>query len=216
MNQLQKDFWERTHNFRQYSHPIVKYFGTQRVDFLRKFIKADEVNNILDVGAGGGFSSFYLRSICQDIVATDFSKRMLIENPINKKILADAYFLPFRSNSFDMVCAWELFHHLDDHETAIEEIIRVARKYICVFEVNRNNPVQFLYALANKEHRGIIKFSKKYFLKLFEKKVKVIKNATGGIIFPNKTPLWIFPFLSKMPFVIPFVGISNFIICEKR
>jgi len=187
----------------------------QRVNFLRNFIKIGGLKNILDVGAGEGFSSFYLQEICQDVVATDLSRKMLIKNPVKKKIIADIYSLPFRSGSFDMVCAWEVLHHLDNHETAVEEVIRVSKRYACIFEVNRDNPVQFLFGIIDKEHRGAIRFSKKYLLKLFDKKARIIGHATTGVIFPNKTPSFIFPFLSKINFVMPFIGISNFIICEK-
>ncbi|MDP2904835.1 MAG: hypothetical protein Q8O22_00860, partial [Candidatus Omnitrophota bacterium] len=89
------------------------------------------------------------------------------------------------------------------------------RKYICVFEVNRNNPAQFIYALTHREHRGVIKFSRKYLSGLFKNKTKLVKQASAGVIFPNKTPGFIFPFLKRAPFVIPIFGISNFIICEK-
>lgn len=215
MNQLQKNFWSREHNFREYTHPVVRHFSTQRVDFLNKFIKAGEVKSILDVGAGEGFSSFYLQEICPEVVAVDSSAKMLGKNPVNKRIIADACFLPFRSDSFDMVCAWEVFHHLDDHTVAAEEIIRVAKRYICIFEVNRDNPVQFLYALLNREHRLAIKFTMKYLIEIFGKKTRIIKHTSTGVIFPNKTPAFIFPFLKNIPFRVPF-GISNFIVCEKK
>lgn len=215
MNQLQRAFWSGEHNFREYSHPVVRYFSTQRVNFIKRFIKSTEVRNILDVGAGEGFSSFYLQGICPEVVTVDFSAKMLSKNPVSKKIIADAYSLPFRNNSFDMVCAWEMLHHLDNHADAAEEIIRVAKRYICIFEVNRDNAVQFLYALLNKEHRGAIKFTKKYLLGIFGKKTRIIKYATTGVIFPNRTPAFIFPLLKNIPFTVPF-GISNFIVCEKK
>lgn len=215
MSQLQKVFWNKEHNFREYTHPIVRYFSTQRINFLGQFIKLDSRSNILDVGAGEGFSSYYLQQISKDVFATDFSRKMLIKNPVVKKIISDAYALPFRSNSFDMVCAWEVFHHLDNCKNAAEEITRVSKKYICIFEVNRNNPIQFFYGLANKEHRGVLKFSSGYLLRLFGERVRIIKYATTGVIFPNKTPLFLFPILTKIPFALPFFGISNFIICEK-
>jgi ubiquinone/menaquinone biosynthesis C-methylase UbiE len=215
MNQLQKTFWESEHDFRTYAHPVVEHFSAQRINFLRKFISPDEIGSVLDAGAGAGFSSFYLQGVCRNLVAADSSMRMLSRNPVRKKALADIHHLPFKDNCFDMVCAWEVLHHLDNPEAAAGEIIRVSKKYICVFEVNRNNPAQFLFGLMNKEHRGAMKFSKRYLLRLFNKKAGIIKHATAGVIFPNRTPVWMFYLLRRLPFTMPLCGISNFILCEK-
>jgi ubiquinone/menaquinone biosynthesis C-methylase UbiE len=42
-------------------------------------------------------------------------------------VRADARFLPWRAHSFDVVTSWNVFHHLDDAERVIAEMLRVLK-----------------------------------------------------------------------------------------
>ena len=74
-------------------------------------------------------------------------------NPCKKKLQASATDLPLEDNSFDLVTCSHLLHHLSDEDKvkAINEMKRVARKKVVVYELYRNNPLNFLFGLVVQE-----------------------------------------------------------------
>ena len=37
-----------------------------------------------------------------------------------------------------------------------------------------------------------------------------------GAIFPNKTPAWLYPWLARVPYKMPLVGISQLVVARKE
>ena len=214
---LEKRYWENVKRAgeikRDANHPVVTFFASQRIEYLKKFIDFNNVKNALDVGCGTGFSAAHFQPSI-DLIGIDFSLRNLIIAPIKTKVQASAYCLPFSSNTFDLVYGWDFLHHLDSPEKSVIEMARVTKKYLVLFEPNSNNPIQFLYAFSNKHERGTLKFNKNKLLEFLDIiKFKLIKCDTVGWTFAGATPQAMLGFNKRLPFSHR-MGVSNVLICE--
>ncbi len=215
---LEKRYWETVKRVgeikRPAAHPVVTFFATQRIEYMKKFIDFNSIKNALDVGCGTGFSTVHFPSSIK-LVGLDFSFRNLTIAPIENKIQGSAYLLPFPSSTFDLVYGWDFLHHLDSPERSVTEMARVAKKYLVLFEPNRDNPIQFLYALSNKNERETLKFNKKRLLELLDNiKFKLIKCDTVGWTFAGVTPTFSLCINKHLPFS-HIMGVSVVMICEK-
>jgi SAM-dependent methyltransferase len=143
---------------------------------------------------------------------------MLRRNPLYEKgklVEGDVRTLPFPPGSFDLVYGWEVLHHISDPGTVVAEMARVSRRYVLLAEPNRANPAQFGFALADREHRWVLRYGHGYLRRLIEGAgLKVLRIRTGGWVFPNKTPRWLLPLLKAMPYWFP-LGITNWALGEK-
>lgn len=215
--QSQKEYWERTQltHRRNPAHPVIKSFALSKIRQIRKFVDLDETTRLLDVGAGNGFFSFYLDQICK-VTATDLSETMISMNPVKKKMVMDAASLTFEDNSFDVVFACSLLHHVSEPADVIGEMKRVSSKTVILIEPNRTNPLVYLFCLCVREERAALKFSLSYVKELLLKSgLKVVKALSHGIIAPNKTPEFLLPIIRFFDVKIPFLGFDNIFICEK-
>jgi len=78
-------------------------------------------------------------------------------------VIADAHYLPFRNNVFDIVTSQHLVEHLHTPERAIKEMLRVSK-----WKVHVTCPHRFShYAKITKEHLHF--FNKRWFLQLAKK-----------------------------------------------
>lgn len=212
----QKEYWERKslQKRRSPKHPVVEAFAKPKINYIKKYIKFSKETTLLDVGCGNGFFSYHFSRLC-DVTGTDFSRQMLVINPITKKFLANAEKLPFEDNSFDVVFCSNLLHHLKNVEKCISEMVRVSKKYIIVSEPNRNNPFLFIFSAIVKEERKGLKFSLNYLKNMLRRRgLNIISSISTGMIFPNKTPTFLLPLLNLFNFNFPF-GSFNIIITKK-
>jgi len=216
---FEKDFWEDAKNIgeikRSPSHPVVKFFSNQRIEYIKKFLDFNSISSALDIGCGTGFSSYYFPTSLK-LVGLDFSYRNLALNPLKNKTQASAYSLPFQDNSFDLVYGWDFLHHLESPEKSVLEMSRITRKYIVLFEPNRNNPIQFFYGLLNSQERGTLEFNQKKLLKLIEKiNFRIISCDSVGWVFAGASPTFSLRFAKQLSFSHK-LGISSVIISEKK
>ncbi len=213
---FQKDYWERENlkKRRDPRHPVIYNYVVPRINLLRSCIDINKETKLLDVGCGNGFFTYYFDKIC-DTCGVDYSEMLIKANPVDKKIVMDANNLKFGDNSFDIVFANALLHHIDNIDKVLQEMRRVSKKYVIILDANRNHPPLFLFALLVKEERNILKFSLSYLKrKASENGLRVINSFSYGILFPNKTPTFLASLVKWTNFKQPW-GITNFIICEK-
>ena len=213
---FQKDYWERKDLKKRRSpqHPIIAAYVISRINLLRKYVAINKETTLLDVGCGNGFFTYHFEQIC-DATGIDYSEKLIALNPAKKKMVMDANNLEFEDNSFDIVFANALLHHVDNTNRVIQEMKRVSKKYVVIFDANRNNPLLFLFSLLVKEERKALRFSKRYLIRRVENNgLRVIKSFSYGLAFPNKTPSCCLPLMKWLNFKNPF-GITNFIITEK-
>ena len=214
----QRVYWEADHGFRLYDHPVVRFFAMQRIRFIQNWLDLEHTANALDIGCGDGFSTYYMYESVRNIWAVDRSHRMLTRHPLKnlgRVAMSDALKLPFGDNTFDLVFGWEMLHHIAEPARAVAEMARVSRRYVLTAEPNRNNPLQFAFALLDREHRWVLHYTLPFMQGLFESVgLQVERAASGGWVFPNKTPTWLLPLLQRLPYTSP-IGISNWVLGSK-
>ena len=217
---FQKDYWEHNANARDYKHPVVDFFVKQRIDWVKKYIDLSKVKSAYDVGCGDGFATYYFDKIIPKVEGGDIAEYMLDKNPLprNKLQVIDAEDLPLKNRSYDLVYTWEVLHHVPNPQKAVNEMARVSKKYVLIFEPNRNNPLKFMFGLLNKQERGTLRSTRKYLRKLcLNAGLEIIACQYVGKITPNKTPEGLVPLMKKLPFKSTiFTGISVAILAEVK
>lgn len=215
----QHQHWDEDERYRPCDHPVPIAFADQRIRYIRSWLDMSDVHSALDVGCGNGLSMYRLLPSIHRIIGVDRSANMLHKHPcrrLSRLAMADATQLPFPDNAFDLVYGWEVLHHIADPACVVREAVRVARRWVLFAEPNRRNPFQFAYALYDREHRWVLRYSLRFMRRLLSDAGCEVRHASqGGWIFPNVTPLTLVPLLRLLPFRCP-VAISNWVLGEKR
>lgn len=213
---FQHKYWQKKTKSRDSNHPVVSFFVKQRIEFISKFLPFTKIKSILDVGSGRGHIVKYI-SKNSKIVGTDFSDIQLRSNPIEDKVTCTSEKLPFGDQSFSLVNEWELLHHIPNPKNTVEEMARVAKDFLILFEPNRQNPGQFFFSITKKEERNVLRHHKKMMYDLVRNiDFDIIECKTVGCVFPNRMPEFILPIAKKIPFDFPIIGLSNVIICKRK
>ena len=214
---FQKDYWEKNRKRRMPQHPVIEAFVCTKIDYIKKYVKLSENTRILDVGCGNGFFGYYFSKFC-DVTELDYSKYMLLMNPVEKLIQADAENLPFKDDTFDVVFSSALLHHVENPKEILGEYKRVSKKFVVIIEPNRNNPFMFIFSMMVNEEWKALRFSLRYLENLLKDvQIKVISSCSMGAIVPNKTPMKLLPLflrLDSLSLNMPF-SFSNILIAEK-
>ncbi|MEO8772232.1 MAG: class I SAM-dependent methyltransferase [Ferruginibacter sp.] len=100
------------------------------LQFLKKYISpGDQQLQVLNIGAAGGGSSEFLKtfgtvvSVETEPLFIDYLRKQ------NFNITeASISHLPFKDNSFDLVCAFDVIEHVEDDANAMKEMERVCKK----------------------------------------------------------------------------------------
>ncbi len=141
----------------------------------KKFSAASQACNILDIGCGGGFLTHALAKEGYRVMGVDMSfnslkitKKLALDkmpNPMNplprpaaraqerpSYSVADAYHLPFRSQSFEVIIALDFLEHVSNPERVIEEVGRLLKPGgIFFFHTFNRNPIAWLFAIKGLE-----------------------------------------------------------------
>jgi len=214
----QKEYW-KSRTF--YSNPqrfATRLFVESKLNYIFKFIKANSSNSILDVGAGNGTFTYYWTRYFGKAVGIDISDMLISQSPCRDKlIIGDAFHLPFKNNSFDVVFTSCLLHHVHTPLDVVKELARTAKKYVVICEPNRNNPLMLLFSVVFSWERGGIRFSKNFLKGLIEKcgSMEIIALDSMGVITPNLTPSC----LARIIRVFDkenILGFYNLLIAEKK
>lgn len=117
------------------SEPYKNHLVAKGAAFFRKYVcavcSASNANDkILDLGCGVGQSTREITKFRKNVVGVDLSSRFLRGFPEKFEAppmfaAADAAYLPFRNDSFDLVCSMEFIEHVWPVETVLREMIRV-------------------------------------------------------------------------------------------
>jgi ubiquinone/menaquinone biosynthesis C-methylase UbiE len=146
------------------------------------------VGSVLDVGSGTGrvISLFKKTSPgikvvgvepVGDLRAIGYNKGLEKSELID----GDATNLPFENDSFDIVCAFAVMHHIQDQTAALQEMIRVAKKAVFISDVNIYGQGSLLARLIKLLLRSSGLWPLAFFLKTRGK--NYISSAEDGISF---------------------------------
>lgn len=214
----QDTHWDEDSRYRRCNHPVPITFADQRIDYIRSWLDVDGIQNALDVGCGNGLSMYRLLGHVPKLFGVDRSAHMLAGHPFRnpcRVALADGRSLPFADGAFDLVYGWEVLHHISDPVRVVEEAVRVTRRWILFAEPNRRNPLQFAYALYDREHRWVLNYSLSFLRGLVDQAGATVTHASQACwIFPNVTPIALAPLLKRLPIRSSF-AISNWVAGEK-
>ncbi|HME10010.1 MAG TPA: methyltransferase domain-containing protein [Bryobacteraceae bacterium] len=121
---------------------INKYLGGYRV--LRKIMASvaspRESFSVLDIGAASGDMGRKIRLAFPKAQVTAFDYRVrhlaLAEPP---KIVGDAFRMPFRARSFDVVFCSLFLHHFEDRQVVelLSAFGSIARRAVCAIDLDR-------------------------------------------------------------------------------
>ncbi|MFA5336873.1 MAG: methyltransferase domain-containing protein, partial [Candidatus Omnitrophota bacterium] len=143
-----KDILQNPELFWGWDTPAGKLRARRRADMIITEIKKKNASKILEIGSGTGlFTKFFQESglkmhgmdISLDLLEKAKSKYSIQSRP--QFSVADAEYLPYKSNSFDAVVGVCVLHHLN-LEGTLKEIKRVLRQdgIILFSEPNMMNP----------------------------------------------------------------------------
>ena len=129
--------------------------GAARASFLFEIMSEYvqfKCNRILDLGCGAGDMSVAASKRCSFVVGLDksreevkkASRRASLGNIVGIDFMvANALFLPFSENAFDIVIAYDLYEYFDDKNPLLKEILRVVNegRILCITTGNRFFPL---------------------------------------------------------------------------
>lgn len=127
-------FWDKVSGIYDVVETI--YNGRVYRELGRKVAeKIEEGDVVLECACGTGAISKYIAPKCRQLIATDFSKKMLRQTEKKCKSYgnvtlrrADMTRLKCRDNRFDKVVAGNVIHLLEEPYTAVRELERVCKK----------------------------------------------------------------------------------------
>lgn len=186
----QKAYWESPPSrYRTADDPVTMAFARPKVERILAHIPDKDRGSLLDVGAGNGTFSLQWSRRFRTVVATDLSGAFISSCPLDRRVQADAIRLPFPDSAFDTVFESNLLHHLPDPGLAVQEMRRVARRWVALVEPNRANPPMFAFSLLVKEERGGLRSSPRHLLTLAGRAgLEPVFCAPAGLIYQNLTP----------------------------
>ena len=178
---------------------------------------------LLDSGCGDGWDAYLRRKYFRKITATDIEtnpnwKNLASPGLVFKK--ADSEKLKFKSGSFDTVIEKDMLHHASDPESALKEMVRVAKKRVIVIEANRYNPLFYinLTLLNNHQHFTQKRFAgimascgRPFEIKRFSARVCWINNPAVIRAFDKAEDL-----LEVIPFYAPVIEYNLGVITLKK
>lgn len=208
-----------------YQNFVLKKYFVKIIN--RNKLSLSNFNNIIDIGCGTGYwlrEIANLRGNSKGLVGLDISKeRIKAAKSINNNIayiINDICNMPFNSNLFDFVIAFDVFMFLIDDDDLIKsfsEAVRVLIKngYFLFFDIIGKK-------VNNNKTRGfklneIIEIAKKNGLKLIDKmfiykKIFGINKLTTAYL-ADKIPMEILLFLEKASF---FPSNNMFLLFKKE
>jgi len=135
-----------------YYATTASYYDVQHVDpvdehamalgWLAAVIEQRRYESVLDVGSGTGRALLYLKEHSGSSVRGIEPSQALREIGYAKGLSAlelmpgNALALDFADDTFDVVCAFGILHHIADHRRAVAEMCRIARKAVFVSDAN--------------------------------------------------------------------------------
>jgi SAM-dependent methyltransferase len=137
-----KDFYERHKNFS--CRTPLEYFISPGIrckfDLIKYYIGSKVFNNVLDLGCSGNSFLYFLNSRAHksfyDIAITPLKNYFKLNKLILQKerkeetwhpLCGDITNLPYKDESFDLVCALDVLEHIKEDTIAVSEMSRILK-----------------------------------------------------------------------------------------
>jgi SAM-dependent methyltransferase len=210
----QKRYFEEDLDYVDPRHPTAQAFVSPKLDWICSHIP--EVESVLDVGAGNGTFTHYWAQRVARVEGIERSRALISKSPCASILReGDAYSLPYEDDAFDVVFESNLLHHVSEPERVVEEMRRVAKRFVICLEPNRNNLPMFLFSLIHPAERAGLKFCKRYLNRMLNATGVSVRHSTSvGMITQHRTPSALLPLLKLFDFHQPF-GMYTIAIGEK-
>lgn len=129
INQVPADYYDKGVK----SNLFQKYWHQKKWRTLGNYLKGLGKGKLLDIGCADGTTTYQIHKNFPNLKITgldyykkaiDFARRT---KPQIKFVVGDTHNLPFKNESFDMVCAIETLEHIHNPHKALAEIKRVLK-----------------------------------------------------------------------------------------
>ncbi|MFN4146607.1 MAG: methyltransferase domain-containing protein [Runella sp.] len=155
------------------------------MNHLRKHLPTTRPLQILNIGVATGRTSELLaafgqvKSVEYDQACYEFTRAAVPSLDLMQGSILE---LPFEANSYDLVCAFDVIEHVEDHHLAVQEMQRVAKPngLVCV-------TVPAFMFLWN-QHDDVNHHVRRYDMPL----LKSLFASKGQIIFHSYFNFWLF------------------------
>lgn len=108
---------------------------------VRRAANGSEAPSILDVGAASGDNARVIKTSLPGVRIVNLDRNAVnLQAADDPKLLADAFCLPFRDNSFDFVFTSLFLHHFENDAVVnlLREFNRVARRAVLISDLERH------------------------------------------------------------------------------
>lgn len=143
---------------------------------------------ILNVGAGTGYTTEVLNrygittSVEYDADCCVMAKEKTGLEFENESITA----LPYADNSFDLVTAFDVIEHVEDHQKAVSELIRVTKKGGMIYTTVPT--FMFLWSHHDVVNQHIRRYTKGNFMALWQPHLNEVQ-----LVYNTYFNFWLFP-----------------------
>jgi ubiquinone/menaquinone biosynthesis C-methylase UbiE len=140
---LQRSYYAQTAKDYDTVHVNAKDEHGIALEMMAAFFRFHDYKTILDVGAGTGRAMHFVKTTMPNVKCVGVEPSAELRAQANRRGLSpdelldgDALNLNFADNSFDVVCAFGILHHIKDHKRAVSEMARVARRAVFISDAN--------------------------------------------------------------------------------
>jgi ubiquinone/menaquinone biosynthesis C-methylase UbiE len=163
------------------SNPIVKFVLDNFFDDIKTMMSTIDFETIYEVGCGNGYVTQFIKNNFSnaEIKAIDInSDKIDVAKARVKDVefsVGNIYNINYDDATFDLVISTEVLEHLENPISALQELLRVSKKYIIVSVPNEpfyrmTNVVRFMYLKELGNTPGHINhWSKNAFIKFANK-----------------------------------------------
>jgi len=205
VNANQQAHWDQRTFYRDAKDPAAEAFTAPKLEWFCERLGLDRDSTVLDVGAGTGMFTYWWSQRVDHVTGLELSENMIARSAVPELLqVGNAYEIPFPDDSFDVVFAGNLLHHLERPVDALREMGRVARRGVAICEPNRNHPPMAAFGVVSSVCRGLLHYSRHTLSGLATEAGLNVKTVRlHGYIYENRSPRASIPVAKRLEATLP-------------